>query len=88
MRDEKKRMLGAVESGLFASKLGANMRGQPRTIDAIGDAKEKAPENEPRTVHVASCLQRPMPWAPTEETGSSTAERAGISSTTSHCYST
>ena len=43
VRDEEERMLGAVESGLFASKLGANMRGRPMTIDAIGDAEEKAP---------------------------------------------
>ena len=43
MRDEEERMLGAVESGLFASNLGANMRGRPMTIDAIGDAEEKAP---------------------------------------------
>uniref|UniRef100_A0AAV1V2L8 Uncharacterized protein n=1 Tax=Peronospora matthiolae TaxID=2874970 RepID=A0AAV1V2L8_9STRA len=43
VRDEEERMLGVVESGLFASKLGANMRGRPMTIDAIGDAEEKAP---------------------------------------------
>uniref|UniRef100_A0AAV1TP18 Uncharacterized protein n=1 Tax=Peronospora matthiolae TaxID=2874970 RepID=A0AAV1TP18_9STRA len=35
-------MLGAVESGLFALKLGANTRVRPMTIDAIGDAEEKA----------------------------------------------
>uniref|UniRef100_A0AAV1T110 CCHC-type domain-containing protein n=1 Tax=Peronospora matthiolae TaxID=2874970 RepID=A0AAV1T110_9STRA len=35
-------MLGAVESGLFASKFGTNMRGRTMTIDAIGDAEEKA----------------------------------------------
>uniref|UniRef100_A0AAV1VIL0 Uncharacterized protein n=1 Tax=Peronospora matthiolae TaxID=2874970 RepID=A0AAV1VIL0_9STRA len=43
VRDEEERMLGAVESGLFASKLGANMRDRPMTIDAIGEAEEKAP---------------------------------------------
>ena len=43
VRDEEERMLGAVESRLFASKIGANMRGRPMTIDAIGDAEEKAP---------------------------------------------
>uniref|UniRef100_A0AAV1T9S2 Uncharacterized protein n=1 Tax=Peronospora matthiolae TaxID=2874970 RepID=A0AAV1T9S2_9STRA len=43
VRYEEERMLGAVESGLFVSKLGANMRGRPMTIDAIGDAEEKAP---------------------------------------------
>ena len=43
VRDKAERMLGALESGLFASKLGANMRGRPMTIDAIGDAEEKAP---------------------------------------------
>ena len=43
VRDKAERMLGALESGLFASKLGANMRGRPMTIDANGDAEEKAP---------------------------------------------
>uniref|UniRef100_A0AAV1TR58 RxLR effector candidate protein n=1 Tax=Peronospora matthiolae TaxID=2874970 RepID=A0AAV1TR58_9STRA len=43
VRDEEECMLGVVESGLFASKLGANMRGRPMTIDTIGDAEEKAP---------------------------------------------
>ena len=28
VRDEDERMTGAVESGMFASKLGANMRGR------------------------------------------------------------
>uniref|UniRef100_A0AAV1UBX1 CCHC-type domain-containing protein n=1 Tax=Peronospora matthiolae TaxID=2874970 RepID=A0AAV1UBX1_9STRA len=43
VRDEEERMLRAVESVLIASRLGANMRGRPMTIDAIGDAEEKAP---------------------------------------------
>ena len=34
-RDEQKRMLGAVESGMFESALGANMRVVPVTIDAL-----------------------------------------------------
>uniref|UniRef100_A0AAV1UNK0 Uncharacterized protein n=1 Tax=Peronospora matthiolae TaxID=2874970 RepID=A0AAV1UNK0_9STRA len=51
VRDEEERMLGAVESELFASKIGANMRGRPMTIDAIGDAEEKAPV--PRGYHRA-----------------------------------
>ena len=43
VRYEDERMLGAVESGMFASKLGANMRGRPMTIDALGSL-EKKPE--------------------------------------------
>uniref|UniRef100_A0AAV1V901 Uncharacterized protein n=1 Tax=Peronospora matthiolae TaxID=2874970 RepID=A0AAV1V901_9STRA len=55
VRDEDERMLGAVESGMFASKLGANMRGRPMTIDALKSleekpaahrARERWPENE------------------------------------------
>ena len=34
----------------------------------------RATEHEPRMARVASCLQRPMPRVPTEETGSSTAD--------------
>ena len=41
VRDEDKRMLGAVESGMFASKLGANMRGRPMTTDALGSLEGK-----------------------------------------------
>ena len=41
VRDEDERMLGAVESGMFGSKLGANMRGRPMTIDALGPLEEK-----------------------------------------------
>uniref|UniRef100_A0AAV1T508 Uncharacterized protein n=1 Tax=Peronospora matthiolae TaxID=2874970 RepID=A0AAV1T508_9STRA len=41
VRDEDERMLGAVESGMFASKLGANMRGRPMTIDALGSPERK-----------------------------------------------
>uniref|UniRef100_A0AAV1VLT7 Uncharacterized protein n=1 Tax=Peronospora matthiolae TaxID=2874970 RepID=A0AAV1VLT7_9STRA len=37
-------MLGAVESGLFTSKVSADMRGQPTKIDAIEDTEKKAPE--------------------------------------------
>uniref|UniRef100_A0AAV1TH39 Uncharacterized protein n=1 Tax=Peronospora matthiolae TaxID=2874970 RepID=A0AAV1TH39_9STRA len=35
-------MLGDVESGMFALKLGAKMRGSPMTIDALG-LQEKKP---------------------------------------------
>ena len=41
VRDEDERMLGAVESCMFESKLGANMRGSPMTIDALGSLEEK-----------------------------------------------
>ena len=41
VRVEYERMLGAVERGMFASKLGANMRGRPMTIDALGSLEEK-----------------------------------------------
>ena len=34
-------MLGAVESGMFASKLRANMSGRPMTMDALGLREEK-----------------------------------------------
>ena len=34
-------MLGAVESGMFASKMGANMRGPLMTIDALGTPERK-----------------------------------------------
>ena len=34
-------MLGAIESGMFASKLGANMRGRPMTIDTLGLLEKK-----------------------------------------------
>ena len=43
VRDEDERMLGAVESGMFSSNLGAKMRGRPMAIDALGDAEEKPP---------------------------------------------
>uniref|UniRef100_A0AAV1TQY3 CCHC-type domain-containing protein n=1 Tax=Peronospora matthiolae TaxID=2874970 RepID=A0AAV1TQY3_9STRA len=38
---EDERMLGAVESGVIALKLGANMRGRPMTIDALGSPERK-----------------------------------------------
>ena len=41
VRDEDERMLGAVNIGMFASKLGENMRGRPMTIDALGLLEEK-----------------------------------------------
>ena len=41
VRYEDEMMLGAVESGMFASKLGENMRGRPMTIDALGPLEEK-----------------------------------------------
>ena len=41
VRDEDEPMLEAVESGMFASKLGANMRGRPMTINALGLLEEK-----------------------------------------------
>ena len=34
--------MGAVESGMFVLSADANMRARPMTIDAIGDAEEKA----------------------------------------------
>ncbi|CAI5733951.1 unnamed protein product [Hyaloperonospora brassicae] len=43
VRDEDKRMLGAVERGMLASNLGAKLRGRPMTIDALGDAEKKPP---------------------------------------------
>ena len=36
-------MLGAVESGMFASALGANMPARPMTIDALMDSPEQKP---------------------------------------------
>ena len=42
VRDEDERMLRAVESGMFVSKLEANMRGRPMTIDALGSLEEKS----------------------------------------------
>nr|BAP68812.1 RxLR effector candidate protein [Hyaloperonospora arabidopsidis Emoy2] len=42
VRDEDERMMGAVESGMFTSELGANMHGLTMTIDALG-----APEENP-----------------------------------------
>ena len=41
VRNEDERMIGAVESGMFASKLGTNMRGCPMTIDALGSLEDK-----------------------------------------------
>ena len=35
VREEVERMLGAVESGMFVYKLGANMRERPMIIDAL-----------------------------------------------------
>uniref|UniRef100_A0AAV1TRY5 Uncharacterized protein n=1 Tax=Peronospora matthiolae TaxID=2874970 RepID=A0AAV1TRY5_9STRA len=49
VRDEDERMLGAVESGLFASKLGANVRGRPMTINALGPLEEKPAAPRART---------------------------------------
>ena len=46
VREEDERMLGAFESGMFASKLGANLRGRPMTIDALG-----SPEVKPAALH-------------------------------------
>uniref|UniRef100_A0AAV1TAQ6 Uncharacterized protein n=1 Tax=Peronospora matthiolae TaxID=2874970 RepID=A0AAV1TAQ6_9STRA len=40
-------MMGAIESGMFASKLGTNMRGRPMTTDALGPQEEKL--KAPRT---------------------------------------
>lgn len=42
-RDENEKMLGAVESGMFASALGANMRARSMTIDALLDSLEQKP---------------------------------------------
>uniref|UniRef100_A0AAV1T469 Uncharacterized protein n=1 Tax=Peronospora matthiolae TaxID=2874970 RepID=A0AAV1T469_9STRA len=42
VRDEKEWMMGAVEKGMFASKLGAKMRGRPMTIDAHGPPGDRA----------------------------------------------
>lgn len=41
VRDEDERMLGAVGSGMLASKLEANIRVRPMTLDALGPLKEK-----------------------------------------------
>ena len=40
-RHEDERMIGAFESGMFASNLGANMRGCPMTIDELGLLERK-----------------------------------------------
>uniref|UniRef100_A0AAV1UMW7 Uncharacterized protein n=1 Tax=Peronospora matthiolae TaxID=2874970 RepID=A0AAV1UMW7_9STRA len=48
VRDEDERMLGDVESGMFASKLGANMRGRPMTIDALKSLEEKSAAHRTR----------------------------------------
>ena len=49
VRDEDERMLGAVESGMFAPSLDANMRGRPMTIDALGPLEEKPEAPRART---------------------------------------
>ena len=41
--DEDERMHGAIESGLFASALGANMGAKTMTIDALRDSPERKP---------------------------------------------
>ena len=41
VRDEDERILGAVESGMFASAIGAHMRGRPMFIDALGSPERK-----------------------------------------------
>ena len=46
--------MGAVESGMFASNLGANMRGRPMMIDALEPPEEKPPA--PRTYQRAPDL--------------------------------
>lgn len=40
-REVDEKMLGAVESGMFASALGANMRARPMTIDVLMDSPEQ-----------------------------------------------
>ena len=40
VRDEDERMLDAVENGMLASALGANMRGRSMTIGAIGSPEQ------------------------------------------------
>lgn len=50
VRDDQERIMGAVESGMFASALGANARARPMTIDALTDSPERKPAAQwPRT---------------------------------------
>ena len=58
VRDEDERMLGAVESGMFASAFGANIRGRPMTIDALGSPEQKpaVPRTRARTIDASESM--------------------------------
>ena len=43
-------MLGAVESDIFASKLGESMRGRPMTIDALEPLEENSKAHRARSL--------------------------------------
>nr|BAP68807.1 RxLR effector candidate protein [Hyaloperonospora arabidopsidis Emoy2] len=51
-REDHERMLGAVQSGMFASALGANARPRPMTIDALTDSPENKPAPRPLRARV------------------------------------
>uniref|UniRef100_A0AAV1T6P9 Uncharacterized protein n=1 Tax=Peronospora matthiolae TaxID=2874970 RepID=A0AAV1T6P9_9STRA len=70
--DEDERMLGAVESGMFASALDANICGRPMTIDALGSPEQKPayPARAPApndSVPMFSSLAPPRGQAPPQQ---------------------
>uniref|UniRef100_A0AAV1TMQ8 Uncharacterized protein n=1 Tax=Peronospora matthiolae TaxID=2874970 RepID=A0AAV1TMQ8_9STRA len=61
VHEEDERMIGAVESGMFASKLGANMRGRLMTIDALLEMRQNNRQRRTRTSAQRNSVSRASP---------------------------